>query len=109
MRQPQGFEVRGKEKMVCKLYKSLYGLKQAPRQCYKKFDSFMSSSGFLRCQIDHCCYVKSLGNSFIVLLLYADDMLIARGCKQEIDKLKGELSEEFKMKNLGAAKQILGI
>ena len=32
MKQPQGFEVRGKENMVCKLQKSLYGLKQAPRQ-----------------------------------------------------------------------------
>ena len=49
MIQPQGFEVRDKEKMVCKLQKSLYDLKQAPRQWYKKFDTFMSSSGFLRC------------------------------------------------------------
>ena len=88
MMQPQGFEVRGKEKMVCKLQKSLYGLKQAPRQWYKKFDSFMNSSGFLRLQAYHCCYVKSLGNSFIILLLYMDDMLIACRCKHEIDKLK---------------------
>ena len=32
MAQPKGFEVQGKEKLVCKLHKSLYGLKQAPRQ-----------------------------------------------------------------------------
>ena len=69
----------------------------------------MSSSGFLRCQADHCCYVKSLGNSFIILLLYVDDMLIAGECKRKIDKLKGELSKEFEMKDLDAAKQILGI
>eukprot|EP00253_Pinus_taeda_P030313 PITA_30313 len=31
MQQPQGYEVKGKEKLVCKLKKSLYGLKQAPR------------------------------------------------------------------------------
>ena len=81
MVQPQGFKVRGKEKMVCKLHKSLYGLKQAPRQWYKKFGSFMGSSGFPICQADHCYYVKNLGNSFIILLLYVDDMLIAGGSK----------------------------
>ena len=31
--QPEGFSIRGKEELVCKLKKSLYGLKQAPRQC----------------------------------------------------------------------------
>ena len=30
MAQPQGFVVKGKENLVCKLKKSLYGLKQAP-------------------------------------------------------------------------------
>ena len=69
----------------------------------------MSSSGFLRCQGDPCCYVKSLGNSFTILLLYVDDMLIAGRCKQDIDKLKRELSDEFEMKDFGASKQILGM
>ena len=40
----------------------------------------------------------------IILLLYVDDMLIAGACREEIDKLKKELSREFSMKNLGAAK-----
>jgi len=31
MYQPQGFQVSGKEQMVCRLKKDLYGLKQAPR------------------------------------------------------------------------------
>ena len=31
MQQPQGYEVKGEENLVCRLKKSLYGLKQAPR------------------------------------------------------------------------------
>eukprot|EP00253_Pinus_taeda_P034205 PITA_34205 len=45
MQQPQGYEVKGKEKLVCRLKKRLYGLKQAPRQWYLKFDKFMSEQG----------------------------------------------------------------
>ncbi|KAL5810306.1 hypothetical protein ACOSQ4_026874 [Xanthoceras sorbifolium] len=109
MRQPEGFKEAGKENLVCRLKKSLYGLKQAPRQWYKKFDSFMSSSGFTRCQADHCCYIKRFDNSFIILLLYVDDMLVAGSDMQDIMNLKRELSKQFAMKDLGAAKQILGM
>ena len=69
----------------------------------------MGSSSFLRCQADHRCYEENLCNSFIILLLYVDDMLIAGGSKRDIDKLKEELSKEFEMKDLGATKQILGM
>ena len=30
MQQPQGYEIKGKDNLVCRLKKSLYGLKQAP-------------------------------------------------------------------------------
>lgn len=32
MQQPRGYEVKGKDKLVCKLKKGLYGLNQAPKQ-----------------------------------------------------------------------------
>jgi len=109
MQQPKGFAIHGKKNQVCKLKKSLYGLKQALRQWYKKFDNFICSSGYTRCQVDHCCYVKHFDNSYIILLLYVDDMLIAGSSIEEIDKLKQQLSKQFEMKDLGAAKQILGM
>ena len=43
------------------------------------------------------------------MLLYVDDMLIACNQKEEIKKLKVELSTEFEMKDLGAATKILGM
>ena len=105
----EGFIAQGQENLVCKLKKSLYGLKQAPRQWYKKFDSFMHIIGFKRCEADHCCYVKSFDNSYLILLLYVDDMLIAGSSIEEINNLKKQLSKQFAMKDLGAAKQILGM
>ena len=63
--------------------------------------------GFKRCEANHYCYVKSFENSYIILLLYVDDMLIAGSSIEEINNLKKQLSKQFAMKDLGAAKQIL--
>ncbi|KAG8490319.1 hypothetical protein CXB51_016103 [Gossypium anomalum] len=110
MQQPEGFTVSEKEDYVCLLKKSLYGLKQSPRQWYKRFDSFMTSHDFKRSSFDSCVYFKKNNDgSFMYLLLYVDDMLIAAKDKGEIRKVKGQLSEEFEMKDLGPAKKILGM
>ena len=77
MQELKGFVIPGKELMVCKLTRSLYGLKQAPRQWYKKFDSFMTKSGFCKAEKEPCCYFKKYNDSYVFLLLYVDDMLIA--------------------------------
>uniref|UniRef100_A0A3Q7G4H6 Reverse transcriptase Ty1/copia-type domain-containing protein n=1 Tax=Solanum lycopersicum TaxID=4081 RepID=A0A3Q7G4H6_SOLLC len=53
--------------------------------------------------------VKLKDDSFIYLVLYVDDMLIAAKKKYGIQKLKGLLSAEFEMKDLGAARKILGM
>jgi hypothetical protein len=70
----------------------------------------MIKIGYRRCEYDCCVYVKSLDDgSFIFLLLYVDDMLIAPKSIVEVNKLKVLLSKEFDMKDLGAAKKILGM
>lgn len=48
-------------------------------------------------------------NTYIYLLLYIDDMLLASKDREVIDDLKLLLNSEFDMKNLGKAKKILGI
>ncbi|WVZ89612.1 hypothetical protein U9M48_035991 [Paspalum notatum var. saurae] len=45
----------------------------------------------------------------LCMLLYVDDMLIAAKSKVDIANLKAQLSSEFEMKDLGAAKKILGM
>ena len=87
-----------KEQLVCKLKKNFYGLKQAPRQWYLKFDRFLVGNGFTSLEADHCCYSKWFKNSYIMLLLYVDDMLIVGFSMKEIVNLKASLAEELSMK-----------
>ncbi|KAE8665322.1 Detected protein of unknown function [Hibiscus syriacus] len=108
MTQPEGYKDGGCEKWVCKLNKSLYGLKQSLRQWYKRFDSFMRRQNYTRSKYDHGVYLQKLKHgSFIYLLLYVDDMLIASKSQKDIDKLKAQLNQEFEMKDLNKAKKIL--
>ena len=88
----------------------LYGLNQAPRQWYLKFDRFMTEQGYSRCHSNHCVYFKKLENgSYIILLLYVDDILVVGYNMQDINVLKNKLSNSFAMKDLGATNKILGM
>jgi len=70
----------------------------------------MSEQGYTRCHSDHCVYLKKKNDgSYIILLLYVDDMLVVGSNMHEINVLKIKLENSFAMKDLGAAKQILGM
>jgi hypothetical protein len=110
MQQPQGYEVKGKENLVCRLNKSLYVLKKAPRLWYLKFNKFITEQGYSICHSYHCVYFKKLENgSYIIFLLCVHDMLVALSNMQDINVLKKKLDNSFAMKDLGAAKKILGM
>jgi hypothetical protein len=101
--------VKGKKELVCKLKKSLYGLKQSPRMWYQKFDTYILGLGFVRSRADHCVYSKQVGNHFIYVVLYVDDMLLVGNNMDVIKEVKSQLSSKFDMKDLGAANFILGM
>ena len=70
----------------------------------------MVSCGYTRCEFDCCVYPRKLDDgTFIYLTLHVNDMLIAAKSKSHISDLKNMLSSEFKMKDFGAAKKILGM
>nr|GEW11025.1 retrovirus-related Pol polyprotein from transposon TNT 1-94 [Tanacetum cinerariifolium] len=59
---------------------------------------------------DESIYLRKFPDaSFLYLVLYVDDMLIVAPNKDQIRELKDQLSIKFDMKDLGAAKSILGI
>ena len=69
MKQPEGFMLKGKKGLVCRLKKSLYGLKKSPRMWYQKFDTYIQGLGFTKSKEDHRVYFKSSGDHVIYLVL----------------------------------------
>ncbi|OAE35676.1 hypothetical protein AXG93_1154s1300 [Marchantia polymorpha subsp. ruderalis] len=70
----------------------------------------MKQLGYNRSLYDCCVYYNEVqGGSRNYLVLYVDDMLIPAKSKSNIEKLKTSLSVEFHMKDLGAARKILGV
>ena len=109
MKQPPGFEVKGKESFVCKLKKSLYGLKQSPRQWNLVMDRFLNQNGFKNCSADACIYIKKVGTQVTMISLYVDDLLIGSTSSKMMKETKQMLNERFEMKDLKKLKFCLGI
>ena len=109
MKQPEGFIVKGKKELVSKLKKSLYGLKQSPRMWYHKFDTYIHGLGFVRSKVDHYVYYKQVGEHFIYVVLYVDNMLLVANNMEVIKEVKMQLSSKFNMKDLSASNLILGM
>ena len=63
----------------------------------------MEENDFLKCDTDHCCYIKKYEDSYVILLIYVDDMLIAGPDMARIEDIKDRLFERFEMKDLGSA------
>ena len=105
----EGYIIKGKEHLVCKLKKYLYGLKRSPGMWYHKFDSYIQGLGFKRSQSNHWVYIKQVGNHFIYVALYVDDMLLVGNGMDLIKEVKQQLSSKFDMKDLGPTHFILGM
>ncbi|KAF5451224.1 hypothetical protein F2P56_026344 [Juglans regia] len=108
MKIPPGYLIKVKDK-VCKLKRSLYGLKQASRQCYAKFSSSLISFGFIQSRANYSLFTKQVGLSFIALLAYVDDIVVAPNYSQAVLDLKQFLDTKFKIKDLGSLKYFLGL
>ena len=70
----------------------------------------MIENGFSRSEYDTCVYVREASDgSLLYLFLYVDDMLVIAKDIFEVKKVKKMLKGKFEMKDLGAAKKILGM
>ena len=110
MRQPDGFISPEKHSTkVCRLKKAIYGLKQSSRAWNTRINTFLLNLGYIKSQYEPCLYIKRAKNCFIVIALYVDDLIIFSNSVSETNNLKLALSGEFKIKDLGEAKRVLGM
>jgi len=107
MKQPKGSKVKGKKELVLKLKKSLFSLKQSPRMWYHKFNTYILGLGFVKSKVEHCVNCKQVGEHFVYVVLYVDDMLLVGNNMEIIKEVKSQLCSKFDMKYLRVANFIL--
>ena len=108
MKQPEGYVVKGKEKLVCKLKKSLYGLKQSPRCWNEALDKHLKKMGFVQANSDPCIYTASRGELSLIAV-YVDDIILAGRSDKRMKELKDAIGEKFMVKDLGELHHFLGV
>ena len=92
MKQPEGFEVKGKEHLVCKLNRSLYGLKQSPR-CWNEALNSQLKMHFKQLENDPCIYTLTLGGEIFIVAVYVDDIILASQSSTRIQKFIKSISK----------------
>ncbi|OWZ16191.1 polyprotein [Phytophthora megakarya] len=95
--------------MMCRHDKAIYELNQAVSAWHKTIHRVFVMIGFRICGADECVYVKVKEGRYTYICLYVDGMIIAAKASKEIQEMTVALKSAFKMKELGAAKFILGM
>ena len=93
---------------IVQLKTALHGLKQAPRLWHNEINSCLLSVRFTQSKADPNLHLRS---DCILMLLYVDDIAILyqKDATEAGIEVKARLLGQFKITNLGPARQLLGI
>jgi Reverse transcriptase (RNA-dependent DNA polymerase) len=83
-----GYTQENNSNLVCRLNKSIYGLKQSTRIWHDKLNSHLLYCNFKMNNTDHSLFSKKGVNFIIIMLVYVDDIIIARNNLEEIKKVE---------------------
>ncbi|KAJ8566648.1 hypothetical protein ON010_g6474 [Phytophthora cinnamomi] len=93
---------------VCRLRKGRYGLKQASKIWNDTLHKVLIKLGFVQCTYDAGVYWRRRAGRVVFLTIYVDDIVLA-GVTSDIDKVVAELAAQFKLKDLGRVRHLLGM
>ena len=94
---------------VWRLKKSIYGLKQSARLWNVTLHTFLEKLGYKRNSADMCLYRRCDKRGIIFLLIWVDDIVILSDKRELVDEFVKQMSDEYKIKDLGPLKFFLGI
>ena len=109
MAQPEGFVEGDPKAKVCLLQKAIYGSKQGGNRWNKKMRSVLESLDFRQTYSDASIYIYSKDSVTIILPVFVDDMTLASKSEPAIQSFIAQLSQHFKICDLGPTTQLLGI
>ena len=98
MEQPEGFVVKNKEDLVCKLKRSIYGLKQSPR-CWNFTLNYNPKEMGLVQSTGHgepCLYTSS--KNMFLIAVYVDDIVLVCKSIERIASVKKALAKHFEVR-----------
>ncbi|GKB17696.1 retrovirus-related pol polyprotein from transposon TNT 1-94 [Tanacetum coccineum] len=107
--QPHGFIDFEKPNHVFKLKKALYGLKQAPKAWYDRLKAFLIDHKYTMGLVDNTLFTKKRNSHFIIVQIYADDIIFCSTCQELCDDFSKTMHDEFEMSMMGELNFFIGL
>jgi len=88
--------VREDDKLIVRVDKTMYGLIQNAKLWYNELMTHLTNNGFKICPSDECILVKKHSSGrYIVVILYADDILVLSGDRDDRYYVKDLLEGKY--------------
>jgi Reverse transcriptase (RNA-dependent DNA polymerase) len=94
---------------VCKLKRSICGLRQSPRAWNKRLCEDLKGCGFKSLVNAESVFYGFITGSVVYLIIYVDDILVARSYGKAVLTAKKSLRELYTIEDLGKAEYFLGV